>query len=91
MSGLYETIQDIVPRSGKMVFFKRGGHLVMINELGDMLVRPPIIEASMRQMPGGVLSLSLSLSLSRTVHMQNQHQSEYVCRNWAAACCCAYC
>ena len=51
--GLIEPVQDIVPRSGKMIFFKRGGQRVMINVLGDMLVRPPIIEASMRQVPGG--------------------------------------
>ena len=45
--------QDIVPRSGKMVFFKRAGQRVIINQFGDMLVRPPPIEASMRQVPGG--------------------------------------
>lgn len=33
--------------------FKRAGQRVLINQFGDMLVRPPPIEASMRQIPGG--------------------------------------
>ena len=52
-----EVVQDIVPRSGKLLVFKRGGQRVIINQRGDMLVRPPHIEASLRQVPGGTLPL----------------------------------
>ena len=47
------TDQDIVVRGAKFVAaFKRGGHRVLINPVGDMIVRPAAIEASVRLLPG---------------------------------------
>ncbi|KAK9813862.1 hypothetical protein WJX73_002319 [Symbiochloris irregularis] len=61
--------QDAVPRSGKFMFiFKRGGQRVIINRLGDMIVRPLSIEASLRQVPGG-LSVSQHLLAAYTVSL----------------------
>ena len=46
--------QDAVPRSGKFIhLFKRGGNRVIINTLGDLIVRPSPLEASLRQTPAG--------------------------------------
>ena len=46
--------QDAVPRSGKFItLFKRGGHRVIMNTMGDLLVRPSPLEASLRQIPAG--------------------------------------
>ena len=43
-----------MPRSGKFIsMFKRGGHRVIINTLGDLIVRPSPLEASLRQIPAG--------------------------------------
>ena len=47
-------VQDAVPRSGKfLVLFKLGGHRVVINRMGDLVVRPSPLEASLRQIPAG--------------------------------------
>lgn len=44
--------QDVVARGGKfLLMYKRGGHRVLINELGDLIVRPGPLEASMRLLP----------------------------------------
>ena len=44
--------QDIVARGGKMFFlYKRAGHRVLINKLGDLIIRPNPLEASMRLVP----------------------------------------
>ncbi|EIE21255.1 alpha/beta-hydrolase [Coccomyxa subellipsoidea C-169] len=46
--------QDAVARSPKfLVLYKRAGQRVLINNNGDMLVRPSFIENSILQMPGG--------------------------------------
>ena len=43
-----------MPRSGKfLVLFKLGGHRVVINRMGDLVVRPSPLEASLRQIPAG--------------------------------------
>ena len=56
-------MQDAVPRSGKFwVLYKLGGHRVVINRMGDLVVRPSPLEASLRQNPAGV-SLCLKTSL----------------------------
>ncbi|KAK9807450.1 hypothetical protein WJX73_008432 [Symbiochloris irregularis] len=61
--------QDAVPRSGKFMFvFKRGGHRVIINAQGDMIVRPLSIEASLRQVPGG-MSVSQHLLAAYTTSL----------------------
>ena len=40
--------QDIVARGAKFwVLYKRGGHRVLINKMGDLVVRPNPMEASM--------------------------------------------
>ena len=50
-------VQDAVPRSGKfLVLFKLGGHRVVINRMGDLVVRPSPLEASLRQIPAGATS-----------------------------------
>ena len=47
-------VQDAVPRTGKfIVLYKRGGHRVILNGLGDCIVRPSPLEASLRQIPAG--------------------------------------
>ena len=44
--------QDIVARGGKMLMaYKRAGHRVLINKLGDLIIRPNPMEASMRLIP----------------------------------------
>ncbi|KAK9804297.1 hypothetical protein WJX72_005360 [[Myrmecia] bisecta] len=46
--------QDAVARGAKfLMMYKRPGQRVIINEIGDMLVRPTFLEASMHQVPGG--------------------------------------
>ena len=45
-----------MPRSGRFYgLFKRAGHRVIVNGLGDMLVRPSPLDASMLQTPAGGL------------------------------------
>ena len=54
-------MQDAVPRSGKfLVLFKLGGHRVVINRMGDLVVRPSPLEASLRQIPAGAAFEALS-------------------------------
>ena len=46
--------QDAVARSAKFwVFYKRAGQRVLINDRGDMLVRPTFTELSIQQSPMG--------------------------------------
>ena len=46
--------QDAVARSAKFwVFYKRAGQRVLINDRGDMLVRPTFTELSIQQLPLG--------------------------------------
>eukprot|EP00884_Botryococcus_braunii_P001515 jgi/Botrbrau1/11364/Bobra.0038s0112.1 len=46
--------QDIVSRGAKfLVLYKRGGQRVIINALGDMIVRPTPLEVSLQLTPGG--------------------------------------
>ena len=61
------TMQDAVPRSGRFYgLFKRAGHRVVMTGLGDLLVRPSPLDASMLQVPaGGCCGLSPSLTLHR--------------------------
>ncbi len=41
--------QDVVAKAPKfLVLYKRAGHRVIINRLGDMIVRPSFIEITMR-------------------------------------------
>ena len=45
-------LQDIVARGGKLWFlYKRPGQRVIINALGDLIVRPSYIEVTMQQTP----------------------------------------
>ena len=49
-----QCMQDAVPRSGKFwVLYKLGGHRVVMNRMGDLVVRPSPLEASLRQIPAG--------------------------------------
>ena len=42
------------PRCLQFVFlYKRAGHRVLINRLGDLIVRPSYFEVALRQAPGG--------------------------------------
>lgn len=44
--------QDMVARHAKFMFYyKRGGHRVIINRMGELIVRPNAIEASLRLIP----------------------------------------
>ena len=44
--------QDVVARGAKFwVLYKRGGHRVLINSLGDLIVRPTAMETSLRLVP----------------------------------------
>lgn len=44
--------QDVVARGAKFVaMYKRGGHRVLINKLGDLIVRPSAMESSIRLVP----------------------------------------
>ena len=57
--------QDAVPRSGRFYgLFKRAGHRVVVNALGDLLVRPSPLDASLLQVPAGVPCVQYSSSLS---------------------------
>ena len=48
------TVQDAVPRSGRFYgLFKRAGHRLVLSGLGDLLVRPSPLDASMLQVPAG--------------------------------------
>ena len=43
-----------MPRSGKLWgLYKQGGHRIVINKMGDLVVRPSPLEASLRQIPAG--------------------------------------
>ena len=56
-------------RSAKFwVFYKRAGQRVLINDRGDMLVRPTFTELSIQQSPMG--SSVFHVSLHRTVCVQ---------------------
>ena len=47
---------DVVTRAGKfLVLYKRPGLRVLINQLGDMVVRPNYVESVIRRVPGGAL------------------------------------
>ena len=47
-------MQDAVPRSGRFWgLFKRAGYRVVVNALGDLLVRPSPLDASLLQVPAG--------------------------------------
>ena len=47
-------MQDAVPRSGRFYgLFKRAGYRVVVNALGDLLVRPSPLDASLLQLPAG--------------------------------------
>ena len=68
--------QDAVARSPKfLVLYKRAGQRVLINNNGDMLVRPSFIENSILQMPGGLqLPLTKKISLlSNLCNLQGRH------------------
>lgn len=53
--------QDVVAKAPKfLILYKRAGHRVVINKMGDMIVRPSFIEITMRN---GSASLSISLML----------------------------
>ena len=70
--------QDAVPRSGKFIaLYKRGGHRVIINSVGDMIVRPTSIEASMRQLPavagGGIVVASRHMNSASIVCAACRH------------------
>ena len=43
--------QDLVARTKFFWLYKRGGHRVIINKLGDLIVRPSPLEASLRVLP----------------------------------------
>ncbi|KAK9828849.1 hypothetical protein WJX72_002401 [[Myrmecia] bisecta] len=46
--------QDAVPRTGKLItMYKRPGNRVIINLLGDLIVRPSSLETALRNRPGG--------------------------------------
>ncbi|KAK9818417.1 hypothetical protein WJX72_012370 [[Myrmecia] bisecta] len=46
--------QDAVAHEGKfLVLYKRPGHRVIINQRGDLIVRPTLVEHSVRRVPGG--------------------------------------
>ncbi|KAK9817768.1 hypothetical protein WJX72_001918 [[Myrmecia] bisecta] len=46
--------QDAVAQEGKfLVLYKRPGHRVIINIRGDLIVRPTLVEHSVRRVPGG--------------------------------------
>ncbi|KAK9817879.1 hypothetical protein WJX72_003574 [[Myrmecia] bisecta] len=46
--------QDAVAQEGKfLVLYKRPGHRVIINQRGDLIVRPTLVEHSVRRVPGG--------------------------------------
>ena len=72
-------MQDAVPRSGKFwVLYKLGGHRVVINRMGDLVVRPSPLEASLRQNPAGIslcLKMSLLLINSWRQAWRGQHQA----------------
>ena len=42
---------DVVARGMKFFVYKRGGHRVIINKMGDLIVRPNPMEASLRLLP----------------------------------------
>ncbi|KAK9823879.1 hypothetical protein WJX72_006141 [[Myrmecia] bisecta] len=45
--------QDAVAHKGKCMMYKRAGPRVLINPRGDLIVRPSLVEHSLRRMPGG--------------------------------------
>lgn len=55
--------QDIVARGAKFWLYKRGGHRVLINRMGDLIVRPNIVESSTRLVPCVCLSGSIQQHL----------------------------
>lgn len=58
LSSVCELLQDVVTRGGKFLFlYKRPGHRVILNGVGQMMVSPSSIEASLHQSPGGTLKL----------------------------------
>ena len=61
--------QDIVSRSAKFILlYKRSEHRVLINRLGDLLVRPRAIEASLRLTPfGGSVQQHLLTSYAQSI------------------------
>jgi hypothetical protein len=47
-------VQDTIPRGGKFLSaYKRNGHRVVVNKIGDIVVRPTPLEASMLQAAWG--------------------------------------
>ena len=39
-----------------LVLYKRPGHRVLVNKLGDLVVRPNYVETAIRGVPGGALT-----------------------------------
>lgn len=51
---VHQLLQDVVTRGGKFFFlYKRPGHRVILNGVGQMMVSPSTIEASLQQSPAG--------------------------------------
>ncbi|KAI3433461.1 hypothetical protein D9Q98_003274 [Chlorella vulgaris] len=68
--------EDVVVRGGKFVaLYKRGGHRVLINKLGDLVVRPSYVETAIRKVPGAAslrdhLLTSYQVALSSVLGVQ---------------------
>ena len=48
---VFDADNDVVARGMKFFVYKRGGHRVIINKMGDLIVRPNPMEASLRLLP----------------------------------------
>jgi hypothetical protein len=45
---------DVITKAGKFwSLYKRAGHRVLVNKLGDLVVRPSYVETAIRGVPGG--------------------------------------
>ena len=62
--------------TGKLGVYKRGGHRVIVNALGDCIVRPSPLEASLRQIPAGAGCSGTS------VHGCMQQLALYIALSW---------
>lgn len=61
-----QSVQDAVARNAKFwVLYKRPGQRVLINDRGDMLVRPSFAELSIQQSPAGSSVTHVSFQLSK--------------------------
>ena len=72
--------QDVVTRGGKLVYlYKRPGKRVIVNDSGQLMVGPSLIEATLQQNTAGDALLGCCLCCSCAVHVQASLASPLSC------------